>query len=67
MRIAAAEDPGEKSRLDLELKLHQCKAERAYQQLKEDTALSRSSPDVDMITFDLQQSLPTLTLATNIV
>ena len=37
---------------------HQLKAERGYQQLREDTAFSQGNPDVDVITFDLQQSLP---------
>jgi hypothetical protein len=52
--------------LEWELQLHYCKAEGAYQQLKEDTALRRMSSDVDMFMFDLQQSLPTPKLAPNI-
>ena len=67
VRISAEKDLKAKQLLQCELKLHHCKAERAYQQLKEDTALSQASEDVDMITFDLQQSLPTPKLATNIV
>ena len=67
MRISAKEDAQAKSQLECELHLHHCKAERTYQQLKEDSALSRTSSDVDMFTFDLQQSLPTPKLATNIV
>lgn len=55
------------SRLKAELQLHHRKAERAYQQLREDTALAQSSDDVDTITFDLQQSLPTPTLTVNVV
>ena len=47
--------------------LHLRKAERAYQQLKEDSALSRSDPNTMAVTFDLQQSLPTPVLTTNIV
>ena len=62
-----AEDQTAKQRLQLELRLHHCKAECAYQQLKEDTALCRSLQEVDMITFDLEQSLPTLKLSTNVV
>ena len=65
--ISSEENPAAKSLLESELRLHQCKAERAYQQLKEDTALSQSSQNIDMITFDLQQSLPTPKLATNVV
>ena len=67
VRISAEEDIQAKSQLECELQLHHCKAEGAYQQLKEDTALCRMSFDVDMFTFDLQQSLPTPKLATNIV
>ena len=55
------------SRLKAELQLHHRKAERAYQQLREDTALAQCSDDVDTITFDLQQSLPTPTLTVNVV
>ena len=65
--ITAEEDPTAKQRLQLELKLHHCKAEPAYQQMKEDTALCRSLQEVDMITFDLEQSLPTPKLSTNLV
>ena len=39
------------------IQLHHRNAERAYQQLKEDAALSQSSQQVDVFTFDLQQSL----------
>ena len=67
VRISAEEDLKAKQLLQCELKLHHCKAERAYQQLKEDTALSQALEDVDMITFDLTPSLPTPKLATNIV
>ena len=38
--------------------LHKRKAERGYQQLREDTAFSQGNPVVDVITFDLQQSFP---------
>ena len=67
VKIAAAEDSTEKSHLQGELLLHQCKAERRYQQLKEDSALSKSNTEVDTITFDLQQSLVTPKLLTHIV
>ena len=53
VRIAAEEDPAAKQQLQLERQLHHCKAEKAYHQLKEDTALCCSSPEIDMITFDL--------------
>ena len=67
VRISAEEDPSERDKQKFELQLHQCRADRAYQQLKEDTALSKASPDVDMFTFDLQQSLPTPKISTSIV
>ena len=60
-------DPTEKSRLMGEWELHKRRAERAYQQLKEDTALCQSDPTMEMLTFDLEQSLPTPVLTTNIV
>ena len=67
VHISAEEDLQARSQLECELQLHHCKAEGAYQQLKEDTALCRMSSDVDMYTFDLQQSLPTPKLSTNVV
>ena len=42
-------------------------AERSYQKLKEDTALSKSDPDIELLSFDLQQTLPTPLLTTNVV
>ena len=66
-KISSVENPAAKGILESELRLHQCKSECAYQQHKEDTALSQSSQDVDMITFDLQQSHPTPKLATCVV
>ena len=47
--------------------LHLCKAKRAYQELTEATALSKSDLNIDVMTFDLQQSLPTPVLTTNVV
>ena len=66
-KISSVENPAAKGILESELRLHQCKSECGYQQHKEDTALSQSSQDVDMITFDLQQSHPTPKLATCVV
>jgi len=67
IQIGSEGDTTTKQQLQFDLQLHQCKAERAYHQLKEDAALSRSSSTVDTITFDLQQSLPTPKLSTSIV
>ena len=54
VKVLNEEDSAAKMLLESELHLHQCKAERAYEQFKEDTVLSQSSHDVDMVTFDLQ-------------
>lgn len=67
IQIGSEGDTSTKQQLQFDLQLHQCKAERAYHQLKEDAALSRSSSTVDTITSDLQQSLPTPKLSTSIV
>lgn len=67
VRISAASEESEKSLLESELHLHHCKAERAYHQLREDSALCRTSASIDMFTFDLEQALPTPKIATNIV
>ena len=66
VRIAAEEDPTAKQQLQLERQLHHT-AEGVYQQLKENTALCRSSTEIDMVTFDLEQSPPTPKLSTNVV
>ena len=47
--------------------LHLVQVEGGYNQLKEDTAVSKSDPDVDVLTFNLQQSLPTPVLSPNVV
>ena len=52
VQISAEEDIQAKLQLECELQLYHCKAEEAYQQLKEDTALCRTSSDVDMLTFN---------------
>ena len=62
----AESDDSKKAILMGEWDLHKAKAERAYQQLKEDTALSRSRSDLEVLTFDLEQSLPTPVLTTNV-
>ena len=43
------------------------KAERAYQQLRENIALSQSDTNHELLSFDLEQSLPTPVLTTNVV
>ena len=49
--------------LQAEWELHKRKVERAYQQLREDV----SDPNYKLLTFDLEQSLPTPVLTTNVV
>ena len=67
IRVESETNPDTCRLLKAEWELHHRKAERSYQQLKEDSALAKSNPDVDTITFDLQQSLPTPVLTTSIV
>ena len=67
VKVDTEMDPVTKQQLNREWELHKRKAERAYQQIKEDTTLAKSTNDVDTITFDLQQSLPTPVLTTNFV
>ena len=67
VKVDAESNTVTKHQLNGEGELHKTKAERAYQNLKEDTALSKSTSDDDAITFDLQQSLPTPVLTTNVV
>ena len=55
----AEQDEATLTQLKGEWELHLFKAERAHHQLKEDTGLSKSDPNVMLVTFDLQQSLPT--------
>ena len=67
VKVTAEEDAVTKAQLVAEWELHKRKAERAYQQLKEDTASSVAREDTDLITFDLQQSLATPALSTNVI
>ena len=66
VKVDAERDEAKLAQLRGEWELHLCKAERSYQQLKEDSALGKSDPNVLVITFDLQQLLPTPILTTNI-
>ena len=47
--------------------LHETKAERAYQSLREDIALTQSNTKWDLLTFDLEQALATPILTTSVV
>ena len=54
VKVDTEMDPVTKQQLNREWELHKRKAERAYQQIKEDTTLAKSTNDVDTITFDLR-------------
>ena len=63
IKVDSESNTSEEEQLMGEWDLLKRKAERTYQLLKQDTALaqssSQSSSNVDTITFDLEQSLPT--------
>ena len=63
----AETDPDAQEQLRLEWKVHKTRAENAYQCIREDTALSKSTSDTEMLTFDLEQALATPLLTTNVV
>ena len=67
VKVTAEEDVTTKAQMIAEWELRKMKAERAYQQPKEDTASSVAHEDTDLITFDLHQSLATPALSTNVV
>ena len=67
MSIESETDSAARAQLEGECLLHQVKAERAYQSLKEDIALAKLDPTVKLITSDLEQTLPTPSISTNVV
>ena len=67
VQVDAEKDPDEYQQLVLQWDVHKIRAESAYQNLREDTALAKSSNDIEMFTFDLQQALATPLLTTNVV
>ena len=67
VKVDAEENETRKQLLLGEWDLHKRKAERAYQQLREDEALAQSDENVELQTFDLEQALPTPVLTTNVV
>ena len=64
---SVADDESELMQVQGEWDLHKRKAERAYQSLREDIALSQSDSNYDLLTFDLEQALPTPVLTTSVV
>ena len=67
VKVDAETDSNNHQQLMFQWELHKIRAQGAYQSLREDTVLSKSSADVEMLTFDLQQVLMTPLLTTNIV
>ena len=63
----AETDHDAQQQLRLEWEVHKTCAENAYQCICEDTALSKSTSDIEMHTFDLEQALATPLLTTNVV
>ena len=64
LTISIVNTSSEEQRSEISMKLaeHQLRASQAYQLLRNDTDLSKSDPDLHVITFDLQQNLPVPTL-----
>ena len=62
MAIDAAQSQDHRDELQLTLATHHSSASQGYQSLKDDIEQSKSSSDLDVITFDLQQNLPVPTL-----
>ena len=62
-----ANDEHELMQTQGEWDLHKAKAERAYQSLREDIALTQSNTKWDLLTFDLEQALATPILTTSVV
>ena len=67
MKVDAKDDPTLKEQLTLEWTLHKIQAEVGYNSLKEDSAYAKCHNDTELLTFDLEKSLPTPVLSTGIV
>jgi hypothetical protein len=63
VQVDAESDDSRKTQLTLEWELHKIQAEKSYQQLKEDAAYAKSHQNTEMLTFDLEKSLPTPVLS----
>ena len=66
VQTTAEEDEAKRKQLLCEWDLHKPRAQNAYHRLK-DTMYAKSNPDVVLLSFDLQQTLPTPHLSTNVV
>ena len=65
-RIAAETDPVSKQQLKTEWVVHKAKAKQAYDRMKEDEQRAING-EILMLTFNLQQALPTPSISTSIV
>ena len=67
VKVDAETDHDAQEQLRLEWDVHKIRAENAYQCIREDTAVFKSTSDTEMLTFDLEQALATPLLTTNVV
>ena len=67
VKLEAESDPAKKTQLEAEWNLHKIKAESSYHTLNEDAACAKSHANTEMLTFDLEKSLPTPVLSTGVV
>ena len=67
VKVDAEDDPTLKEQLTLEWMLHKIQAEVGYNSLKEYSAYAKCHNDTELLTFDLEKSLPTPVLSTGIV
>ena len=67
VQVEAESDSTKKDNLNAEWDLHKIRAEAGYHSLSEDAAYSKVQSDTEMLTFDLEKSLPTPVLSTGIV
>ena len=58
VQTTAEEDEAKRKQLLCEWDLHKTRAQNAYHRLKEDTMYAKFNPDVVLLSFDLQLSLP---------
>ena len=67
VKVDAESDQVEKRKLIAEWEHHKVLAESTYQKLNEDAAYAKAHADTEMLTFDLEKSLPTPVLSTGVV
>jgi hypothetical protein len=67
VKVDAEADPAQKELLIAEWNLHKIQAEVGYRSLQEDSAYGKCHSDVEVLTFDLEKSLPTPVLSTGVI